>query len=329
MKVVESNSMEVGATPSTVALTGATSFLGRALIRHLLATGGRVVAIARPESSQLDLLPADAACTVLLAGADKLPQLAERLREQRCQALVNLAWAASHHGERDNEEANRRNIDYALAAMRLAAEAGCHTFVQAGSQAEYGYQGTLTDEQAPLNPFTAYGRCKAEVWRQGALAARQLNIAYLHERIFSVYGEGDHPYTLFATCLDRMARGETIPLTAGTQLWDFLYVDDWARLTAELLRWSLSGQEPGEALAVNLASGDARCLCEWVVRMKVALGSPSRLDFGAVPCERPLSLRPDVARLRRMLGGELRTMPWEEGVLLSASRRPGGLGVRG
>lgn len=300
------------------AITGATSFLGRKLTRALLNAGWQVTAIVRPDSANLASLPLDSNLTALTTPLSDVESRSAELRG--CEVLFNLAWGASHRGERDDEQTNRQNVRNTLCAMRAAALAQCPLFVQAGSQAEYGYQERLTDEQAPLNPFSAYGRAKKEVCLQGRQLAAQLGLRYLHQRIFSTYGEGDHDYTLFMTCLRAMMSDAPIALTAGTQQWNFLYVDDYVTLTLRLAEWALRQMQPGQTECVNMASDDTRCLCEHVVRMKMALRSRSRLDFGAVTDDRPLSLRPDTSKLARLAGDRATLHTLEEGVILSKRR---------
>ena len=109
---------------------------------------------------------------------------------------THLGWEGSGSANRTNPEIQARNIGYALEALGAAARLGCTRFLFSGSQAEYGIADGLMREDSPCHPVSEYGKDKLEVCRRVGERAAELGITYLHARIFSVYGPGDHPWSL-------------------------------------------------------------------------------------------------------------------------------------
>ena len=73
--------------------------------------------------------------------------------------------------------------------------------------------------------------------------------------------------------------GETILLTAGTQIRDFVYVED----VLDNLMALVSRQDLPEYLDLPLGSGEGVSIRELVTYLKEMLHSDSQLCFGAVP----------------------------------------------
>lgn len=299
-------------------ITGATSFIGSKIVRNLINSGETVYAVCRPSSTKVDILPYDDNLRIVFSDIDDLNRLKENI--SKADIFINLAWKGTNHKERDDESINQTNIANTLNAMRCAKDLGCDVFVESGSQAEYGYQHDLTDETADCYPFSAYGKAKLETLNKCSELAQALKIKYIHLRIFSVYGEHDHDYTLFKTCLSRMMNDKSIDLTEGTQLWNFLYIDDAAKMIVALVEKLRKIMQAGETEIVNIASEDTRHLCEFISQMKYILNSKSKLNFGKIRLERLLSINPDISKMKSIIGNEIILHTFDEGVRLSEIR---------
>ena len=278
-------------------VTGATSFLGLELIDYLQREGHEVVAVCRPQSSALADIPLGV--EVVLADMSEYGGLYRDVPE--ADVWVNLAWEGTGHDGRNQEELQQANVVNTIAAIFGADKIGCRLFVEAGSQAEYGTVLTPISEATPCNPFLAYGKAKLEVCRRLSELSAELGIKYLHLRIFSLFGEGDHPWTLVMSSLDKMLRNETIDLSPCTQHWDFLYVKDAVRQMASLCDYALTSKD-FRSEVFNIASGDSRPLKDFVECMKALTDSESKLNYGAVTPQYVVSLQPDMSKTQAVVG---------------------------
>lgn len=298
-----------------IVVTGATSFIGRAVVEELLEKRHQVFAAVRPDSAgrgeleamqretggQLTVLPVDlSACGTL----DRHPAL-----EGRADLWLHLGWEGSGSANRTNPEIQARNIGYALEALGAAARLSCTRFLFSGSQAEYGIADGLMREDSPCHPVSEYGKDKLEVCRRAGERAAELGITYLHARIFSVYGLGDHPWSLVSSCVDTFLKGGHMEFGACTQLWNYLYIKDAVRaITGLLLAKSPSG-------VYNVAGNDTRPLREFIGEIHRLCGGRGTFEYGKRPpnAEGVVSLNPDTGKLYRTANFQPR-ISFEEGI---------------
>lgn len=298
-----------------IVVTGATGFIGRAVVEELLEKRHQVFAAVRPDSAgrgeleamqretggQLTVLPVDlSACGTL----DRHPAL-----EGRADLWLHLGWEGSGSANRTNPEIQARNIGYALEALGAAARLGCTRFLFSGSQAEYGIADGLMREDSPCHPVSEYGKDKLEVCRRAGERAAELGITYLHARIFSVYGPGDHPWSLVSSCVDTFLKGGHMEFGACTQLWNYLYIKDAVRaITGLLLAKSPSG-------VYNVAGNDTRPLREFIGEIHRLCGGRGTFEYGKRPpnAEGVVSLNPDTGKLYRTANFQPR-ISFEEGI---------------
>lgn len=306
-----------------VIVTGATSFIGRAVTKELLAGGHHVFAVVRPDSPglpQLEMLAPEAEGKSGRKGEclTFLPFALKDIRKlESCPALVpssalkshsapkgmaelwlHLGWEGAVSAIRQDPHVQARNIGYALDSLHTAARLGCARFLFCGSQAEYGIVDGIMGEEILCHPVSEYGKDKLEVCRRAGEDAKALGIDYIHARIFSVYGPGDHPWSLVSTCLDTFLKGGRMELGACTQQWNFLHVRDAARaLTGLLLAKVPAG-------VYNVAGEDTRSLKSFVEQMHRLCGERGTCEYGKRPpnAEGVVSLVPDIRKLKEAAG---------------------------
>ena len=124
---------------------------------------------------------------------------------------------------------------------------------------------------------------------------------FIHARIFSVYGPGDHPWSLVNSCLRTFRDGGVMELGACTQMWNFLYIDD---LAEGLLALAFSEKRAGGIY--NLAGDrDATMpLRNYVETMYRLCGEKGSMIYGKLPpnAEGQAQLMPDISKIKRETG---------------------------
>lgn len=256
-------------------ITGATSFIGIELTNHLLQQNEKVIVVCRPTSKGLPDIPSDA--KIVLAEMSDYINLHKQI--SKADVFVNLAWKGTGHGGRNAADVQNENIANTLSAMHAAEKMGCKVFVESGSQAEYGTVTSVITEDTPCIPFSEYGKAKLEVKNKGFRFAEELGIKYIHLRIFSIFGEKDHPWTLVMSAIDKMLANEDVNLSPCTQNWNFLYVKDAVKQIVELCRYAI-GNDNFKHEVYNIASKDTRVLKEFVETIKRLTKSSSQLKCG-------------------------------------------------
>ncbi|HJC46574.1 MAG TPA: NAD(P)-dependent oxidoreductase [Candidatus Lachnoclostridium pullistercoris] len=317
-----------------VIVTGGTSFIGLAVTEMLLSRGNRVWTVVRPGSPNRNKLPVHKNLRILDLGLEEMARLPEAARnagwgsgepagqksgepagrksgESAGPVFLHMAWDGVGSAGRSDRAVQEKNIRCSLEAVRAAAALSCRRFVFSGSQAEYGICRELTAEDHPCHPVSEYGRAKLEFGRQAEELCRKCSMKYIHARIFSVYGPGDHPWSLVSSCLAAFSAGGHMELGECTQKWNFLYIEDMAAAMAALLE-----TEDLPAGIYNVAGDDTRVLREFVEEMYSCCGRNGDYVYGKRPpnAEGPASLLPDISRLEERTGWRPK-VSFREGIL--------------
>lgn len=278
-------------------ITGATSFIGLELINYLLSLQHQVVVVCRPASKGLSSIPAGV--EIVLSEMSDYGNLHKDI--EQADVFVNLAWGGTSHDGRNVQDVQKENVANTIAAMFAADKMGCRVFIEAGSQAEYGTVLTKISEDTPCRPFSEYGKAKLEVRNRLFELSDQLGMKYIHLRIFSLFGEEDHPWTLVMSSLKKMVNNEPVDLSPCTQNWNFLYVKDAVKQIYLLCQYALRKADY-HAEVFNIASKDTRVLKKFVEEMYVLSQSKSELNFGAITPANVVSLDPDISKTETAIG---------------------------
>ncbi len=290
-------------------VTGGTSFIARRVIDKLVLDGHSVTAVLRPNSKGLPLLPKSDMLEILQLDMCDYNKLSSYIAHP-VDKLFHFAWDGTRMPQRDNEEIQQKNYKYTLDVFSQAIELGASVFVGAGSQAEYGAVSGVIYEDTPCKPDNPYGKYKLLCAERLSEISADIGIRFVWPRIFSIYGPGDFSETLIQSTVTKLLLNQDIPLTECSQMWDYLYVDDAADA---LISLSSSSDCSG---IYNIASGKARELRDFVLKLKNITKSDSNLVFGAIPygSSNIVSLLPNINRLKSDANFEPRT-EFSQGIL--------------
>ncbi len=166
-----------------VLVTGATGFVGRALVRRLSREGARVRALVRTPAKAERVEGLEGVVPVQGDLVDEVA-MAEAVRDVR--VVVNSA-AALRGTEAEQE---RINITGTRILAEAAAGAGVDRFVHISSVAVYGFQpGVRLDESSKAPPGTyTYGRTKAGAERSVREVAARTGLSVSIVRPGTIYG---------------------------------------------------------------------------------------------------------------------------------------------
>ncbi|WP_372622874.1 NAD-dependent epimerase/dehydratase family protein [Falsiroseomonas sp.] len=280
--------------PERLLLTGASGFVGRALVAPLLAQGFELHAVSHRAPP-----PATA---IRWHRADLLDEVAARalLRDVRPAVLVHAAWYVEHGRFWTAPE----NAAWLAASEALAAdfaELGGRRILGIGSCAEYadaaGEDALPWPESRPIGPGTPYGRAKAELAERLAHLGERRPVSVAWARLFHLFGEGEPQGKLVPSVALALLAGREAPCASGRPVRDFAATRFIGGALAAVAASGVTGP-------VNVASGEGRTIAEVVRILGEAAGRPGLVRLGALP-DRPGEVPcmvADVTRLRRQIG---------------------------
>lgn len=313
----------INLTGKRIVITGATGFIGRNVAAQLLAQGAEVFALVRLESKNRALLPVHENLHEIFCCLADVERCVGEIGN--ADAFLHFAWSGVNRGEIDSPIVQANNISGSLSCVHAAKALGCRVFMDAGSRAEYGIQpdGVMSEDRE-CQPVNAYGRAKLGFYHQAVPLCRTYGMTYYHLRFFSVYGTGDHEWSIISTLVRDLPLGRSVSLSACRHRWNFMHIDDAARAVAELYRFS--DEHEGESRIVNVASKDTRVLRDFVEEIYNICEENGELEFGTFvqAKEGALSICPTVKVLEELTGETWKEqIPFADGIrgMLAASRK--------
>jgi nucleoside-diphosphate-sugar epimerase len=233
----------------SVVVTGASGFVGRAVLAALAARRIRAIAVTRDRRRLADL-ELDARIVEGDVGAPDRAFIAELARHD---FLLHLAWdglpnyKSLHHLETELPAQYR--------FLKAVVAAGSRSIVVTGTCFEYGMQEGRLVETGPAQPTNPYGYAKDALRRQLSFLKQEMPFALTWTRLFYMYGTGQNPKSIYSQLAAAVGRGDDhFDMSTGEQMRDYLPIE---AIADRLVRLTLLGREVG---IVNICSGQPRSM---------------------------------------------------------------------
>jgi UDP-glucose 4-epimerase len=264
-------------------VTGANGFVGSAIVKFLEISGYSVIPVVRPGSniSRIESIQSD----IEFCSEFMWPDLIKRLQPN---TVILADWAGVSAQSRDNPD-QKLNVPRWVALSESCVRVGVGRLMALGSQAELGTLQIRATEQTPFNPSTEYGFAKKEAFHEMLKVTKSGPTLFTWIRLFSVYGPLDNRNWVVPSVLRAIAEKNSIELTACTQSWNFLHVEDLTRLIDILI----SIKSP--PLLIHAANTESLQLRAYLEGLADLIGGREYLKFGALddPAKSAVQLLPD------------------------------------
>lgn len=263
-----------------VLVTGATGFVGRHLVRKLIARGDAVHALVRttsdvsvlPVETQVHRFDGDTAGLrhiVAVAAPDAIVHLASLFRaEHRAEDVVPMVTA---------------NVLFATQLVDAATDLGYRDVLNIGTTWQH-YR------DAAYDPVSLYAASKQAFEAVLAFYVQARGLRLLTLKLNDTYGPDDPRGKLIATLLRAARSGEALALSPGEQVLDLMHVDD--AVAAILVGLARLRASDGKAESFVALSGEQLSLRDLVARVEGVTGRKLNIAWGARPYRAREVMRP-------------------------------------
>ena len=299
-------------------VTGANGFVGGATLWELLQHGYEVWAVGH--QNHFSNVPEDGNVHRVSCDLADMNTLKDKIPSGEYDLFYHFAWAGSAGPARADTALQLSNVQWTVDALRAAKELGCRRFVCAGSIVEHETMAAAYTQGNRPGMGYVYGSGKLAAHAMCMSVAANIGIELVWPEITNAYGIGERSPRLVNTTIQKCIRGEVPQFTAGTQNYDFVYIDDVARA------FRLIGENGKPFHEYLIGSSAARPLRRFLEEMQQAIAPELPFAFGNVPftgVDLPLSAF-DCTETERDTGfraqvtfadGCKRTCDWWRGVL--------------
>ena len=255
-------------------VTGANGFVGSNLVKKLVKNNIEVLAIDLSfNPSRLD---DNKLIEKLELSIDSISTLKEKVNK-KYDVFYHFAWVGSAGPLRMDEKVQVQNAMWTVDCLRVAKEIGCSKFICAGSIMEYEvHEAMYAQGSKPGLPYI-YGVGKVLAHELCKPIANAIGIDLIWAYITNAYGVGEKSPRFINTTLRKIIHNEPLEFTAGTQNYDFVYIDDVANA------FYLIGLHGKANKGYMIGSGNARPLKEFIIEMCNANAGDNKPLFGNVP----------------------------------------------
>lgn len=209
----------------SILVTGASGFVGGALVRRLAGEGKEVHLLLRSDSSRLRL---EGLASLQIHEADlrDADRVAAVVSEIRPRLIYHCAAYGGFSAQNDVKTIIDTNLIGTINLLQACERVGFDLFVNSGSSSEYGVKNHPMREHDIAAPLGAYGvaKCAATMFCSSEALLKEMPIVTL--RLFSPYGPWDDQRRFIPYLIRTLAAGE-IPLVATPRsVRDYIYIGD-------------------------------------------------------------------------------------------------------
>ena len=266
------------------------------MVRKLVADGHEVSALARSASSFWRLEDLKGRFRVVRSDTGQANGVLEPLGDWKPETCVHLAWYAVP-GEYLHSPENTASLTLSLRLLEELAASGCRRVVMTGTCFEYDTDLGYLREDGPTRPATIYAATKLAAGQVGALMAAKLGIGFAWARLFYLYGPFEDERRLVPALIRALIAGREFPATSGTQVRDYLHVEDVAAALSALAVQPVTG-------TYNVCSGEPITIADLIRQVARIANRPDLIRLGSVQQREgePRFICGDNSRLRDATG---------------------------
>ena len=268
-------------------VTGATGFIGSALVRELVKKNIRVLALGRKEWVNVDSkrLKQSALLKYIKLDMSEISALDRYLSDNNWEidddcVFINFAWGGASKLSDLDIEAQMKNVIWSANALKVASKIKCSKFIHVGTMEEAFTSKYLSldyNNNSEYNRHVIYSVAKLASRNVLKMMSYDLGIKLIIATNSHVMGPNDDKDSFLQVTLEKLVKGYDLVFSTGEQIFDVISVTDCARAYYYIAEY---GKENSEYW---IGSGNPRKLREYVEIMHSLYPSTKPMQFGMMP----------------------------------------------
>lgn len=279
----------------SVLLVGGSGFIGKHLVRRLYPEYNLVVADKYIDESFFSSYP-DVQVIEQDLISDKLPTTLPSP-----DFIINLASIVT--AERDLSLFDKlisSNLKILLNLYeRFHDDGNLKLFIQFGSSEEYGSAPSPYNEDMREEPNSPYALVKQLTTNTAMMLYRNYGFPTMVVRPGNLFGPGQNPTKFIPYVITQLKADAPLDVTLCEQKRDFIYVEDFTKAILAITK----DYKDCIGEIINVSTGVSITLRNIIETAKEALGSKSKINYGAIPYREneAMDLRCNTSRLDSIL----------------------------
>lgn len=207
----------------SILITGSSGFIGKELVKKLLKKKVFLYILInnkklKIKSKKIKFIR----CSLL-----KHNKLKKKLSTINITDIIHCAWVGVSSQKRNSLQQNL-NIKIANNILSAIRYKKIDSFINLGSQAEYGSKFYKIYENSEERPKTQYGKIKIKILKKIHIFCKNNNIRFIWLRIFTGYGPNSDNNWIIPSTIIKLINNQKTKFTSGNQIYNFIYVSDIA-----------------------------------------------------------------------------------------------------
>jgi len=276
-------------------IVGGTGFIGLNVAKQAIKEGYRVTLLSKRKAKTIKKFKNVEYINVDIRNKKNLFL---KLKNKSFNYVINLSGYINHSNQlKSGTSTFNTHFNGGINLINCLNKEKLLRFIQIGSSDEYGSNASPQKENQREDPISLYSCAKVNLTHLLQMMYKTQNFPATILRLFLVYGPGQKKNRFIPHVINGCIKKGSFPVSAGTQLRDFCYIDDVVKAILLSLK---DKQCLGEV--INIASGKKISIRQVVnlIVDKIGLGKPI---FGKTKLRKleNIKLYADISKAKKLL----------------------------